>query len=534
MTNSSVNLPEKYWDQFRLSNDDLEFLYNHLLEIETPLTPEELVRAVVVERIQVEKKKLETLPKQGVEKYKPANHYEPDQDLVFTGGTNQTGKVLSVRAGNNPEIGTFEVIAVRFEDGAEKQFAAGLADHRLNQIADEVKEEDPALNPDWVMEHFGAGLEESIGQELETNPDLVRIAGKWFPSALLVDINIGFLNLAEAVLEMAGGGPLSTCEIIDQIELPADSNQNLTEFSFNRALQEDGRFDEVGPSGEVLWFLRRLEPDAIQNTPALLKHNTFTYDHNAIQPLKELLRGKVADEIEPEFSSGFGKSNEVAISLIFPHWRSGTLPLVGQIRKLFPTAMESFRVQFTFVDGNSGKKFPGWVNVPERYAYGLKEWYEEQGVFPGCIIHIQRGAQPGEVTVRVEKRRVAKDWVRTALVGADGGVVFALLKQPVPATFDERMGVVVPDAAAVEKIWDLSNRQKGTLEHTVQTTMRELAKINPQGQVHALELYSAVNITRRCPPGIILSLLAEGNWATYLGDLYFRLNDGDLEANDDE
>ncbi len=534
MINTIENLPENYWDQFRLSAEDLEFLYNHLLEIETPLTPEELVQAVVVERIRVEKKRIESLPKAKVQSYRPENHYEPAQELVFNSEGGQRAAVTSVRPGNNPEIGEFEVINVRFDDGAEKSYAASLKEHSLNQMAQAVAEEDKNLDSKWVMETYGANLEESISQELETNPDLVRIAGRWFPTALLVDINIGFLNLAEAVLEMAGGGPLSTCEIIDQIELPADSNQNLTEFSFNRALQEDGRFDEVGPSGEVLWYLRRLEPEAIQNTPSFLKHNTFQYDQSNLQPFKELLRGKVADEIEPEYSAGFGKTNEVTISLIFPHWRSGTLPLVGQIRKLFPTAIESLRVQFTFVDGNTGKKFPGWVNVPERYAYGLKEWYEEQGVFPGCIIQIQRGPQPGEVTVRVEKRRVTKDWVRTALVGADGGVVFALLKQPIPASFDERMAVAVPDPAAVEKIWDLSNRQKGTLEHTVQNTMRELAKINPQGQVHAVELYSAVNISRRCPPGVILSLLVEGTWATYLGDLYFRLNDGDLEANDDE
>jgi len=57
---------------------------------------------------------------------------------------------------------------------------------------------------------------------------------------------------------MAGGGPLSSPELIRQIELPTNVNAKLTEFSFNFAMQEDGRFDEVGPAGETLWFCEGL------------------------------------------------------------------------------------------------------------------------------------------------------------------------------------------------------------------------------------------------------------------------------------
>jgi len=63
------------------------------------------------------------------------------------------------------------------------------------------------------------------------------------------------------------------------------------------------------------------------------------------------------------------------------------------------------------------------------------------------------------------------------------------------------------------------------MEKIVLSIMRDLAKLNPQGHVHAEELYSAVNVVKRCPPGIILKLLFTRPWATHLGDLYFRLDE---------
>jgi hypothetical protein len=106
---------------------------------------------------------------------------------------------------------------------------------------------------------------------LEELEDFVYIAGRWFPRALLVDINIGHLNLAEAVLDMAGGGPLPTSALLEQLDLPTDVNPKLLEFSVDYALQEDLRFDEVGSSGEVLWFLQRLEPDEVKEPPIVLR-----------------------------------------------------------------------------------------------------------------------------------------------------------------------------------------------------------------------------------------------------------------------
>jgi hypothetical protein len=53
--------------------------------------------------------------------------------------------------------------------------------------------------------------------------------------------------------------------------------------------------------------------------------------------------------------------------------------------------------------------------------------------------------------------------------------------------------------------------------------LKELAKLTPQGHVHAEELYSAVNILRRVPPAPLLALLASTKGFVHVGDLHFRL-----------
>ncbi len=518
-----ISLQEDYWDQFTLQENDLEFLYNHLLEIETPQTAQELIRALVAERIRQVKEELRSQQRSGASVFVPKNHYKEGQELVFPALQWTKGKVVSVRPGNNPDLPPFEVIEVAFPHNEKREFATGLEEHKLNQPV-EVKLDDPNLDVDLVIRRYGEPFSQELSEILEENPDLVRIAGRWFPRALLVDVNIGHLNLAEALLDMESGGPLSTKAILDQIELPTDVNLKLTEFSLNLAMQEDGRFDEVGPAGEVLWFLRRLEPELVQNVPIYLRYNEIQYNHEAIEELLDGFDHMVLDELEPPEDEGDEETGEATISLIYPHWRAGTLPLTGRLLELFPTAIESPRVQFTFVDADTGSRFSGWVVRPRHYVYGLREWYEDKGLIPGSLVQLRKGDQPGEVILHIGKKRSSREWIRTVLVGTDDAVVFAMLKQLITAPYEERMAISVPDTEALDKIWEQNAKRRIPLDQTVQNVMRELAKLTPQGHVHAQELYAAVNIVRRCPPGPILNILSTQPWVTHPGDLYFRLD----------
>ncbi|PWH17808.1 MAG: hypothetical protein DDG59_07370 [Anaerolineae bacterium] len=525
MVIASTNLKEDYWEQFELRDQDIEFLYNYLLENETPLTTAELLSVLVEERIRQEKVAQELERSQGCELYFPKERYQEGQRLVFPHLGWRKGTVVAVRPGRNPDLGPFEVIKVQFDQGETRQFAAGLEQHVLNQPLP-VEEEEPQFDKQVILETYGDLLSQRLIEGLRDHSDFVQIAAKWFPRALLVDINIGHLNLAEAVLDMAGGGPLPTVKLLEQIELQSNVNPKLLEFSMDYALQEDDRFDEVGAAGEVLWYLKRLEPAAVLEPPLHLKYSGIEEDRSLFTEDMLRLEASLQDELSPP-PQRLTKVDEAQISLIYPHWREGTLPLSAQTRLLFPTAYEAPRIRFTIVDGETDERFPAWVVRTHGYVYGLKEWYEKRGLMPGSFVKVQRGKKAGEVILTRLARRSGREWVRTVLVGSDGGIVFAMLKHNVTAQFDERMAIMVPDVEGVDEAWEKTLREHTPFEKIVVSMLRELSKLNPQGHAHASELYAAVNLLRRCPPGPLLSLLNSRPWFVHVGDQHYRYTESE-------
>jgi hypothetical protein len=513
----------EYWTDIQTTQQDLEFLHNYLFEHETPLTARELVSVFIHERIRAEQVAVQSQREAGGKTYFPRETYQIGDDILFPALDWKHGKVTSVRAGVNPEVGTFDVLTVKFDGDAERLFASSLPDHTLNDQPASVEESE--FDMEEIQRLYGTAIEEKIEAAFGADDDIVRIAGRWFPRALLVDVNVGHLNLAEAVLDMAGGEPLPTSALLKDVSLPEGVNPKLAEFSLNLALQEDDRFDEVGPAGQVLWCLRRLEPLEVREVPLYLQYDPIAYDRSALDEQMLDLKSHLDDELSELEAGSNADTKEVTVSLIFPHLRAGTLPLSARVRSLFPTAYESPRVRFTLVDGRTKKKLPGWVVREHRYVYGLREWYKSNELMPGSLIRIQRGDHPGEVIIEAKTYRATKDWVRTVIVGADGGLVFALLKQPISAEFNDRMAFAIPSVDAVDQLWLQNNRRP--FEKLVADMIREISKLTPQGHVHAQELYSAVNIVRRVPPAPLFALLSSRPEFIHVGDLHFRL--GELE-----
>jgi hypothetical protein len=152
-------------------------------------------------------------------------------------------------------------------------------------------------------------------------------------------------------------------------------------------------------------------------------------------------------------------------------------------------------------------------------------------LIPGNIIHLSKSSNPGEVNIRVNKRRPGREWIRTTSVNSQGNVSFTMLKQMVTASYDERMAFFIHDVKKIDLIWENNLKNRVSFEKAVLDSMLELAKLNPQGHVHAQELYAANNIIKRCPPGLVLSSLTQSQKAIYLGDLYFRINESAIEVN---
>jgi hypothetical protein len=524
MANLLSSLPDNYWQDFNVTKKDNEYIQNYLFETETPLTARDLVQVIVAERLKSEKQSAARKQLSMGKIYLPKDHFQTDDSLAFPALNWKKGVVASIRPGSNPEIGNFDVIEVTFEDGDRKLFASGLESHVLN--APPQEDEAAEVTPDVIIDEFGDEIEKKISNGLSGDESLVSIAGYWFPRALLLDVNVGHLNLVEAILEMAGGEPMTSNALLEQIDLGEGVNPKLAEFSLNYALQEDKRFDEVGPAGQVLWVLERLEPDEVRHCPSYLQYKPVEYDASALTPQMLELESELDDELS-SLEHATTKLDQVTICLTYPHWRAGTLPISNRLQSFFPTAYQSPRVRFTLVDVKNGERIPAWVVRQHGFVYGLAEWFKRQKLFPGALISFRRSKQPGEVVIEAMTHKPTREWVRTVLSGSDGGLVFAVLKQDVGCDFNERMVAIVSDSNPVDLAWEQVAKNRQPFEKTIAAMIRELSKLTPQGHVHAQELYSAINILRRTPPAPLMATLATDKSFKHIGDLYFRLNESE-------
>ena len=521
---AEFDIGQSYWQSLEITSEDIDFLYAYLLEKEVPLPSSKLAEALIKERIRSEEEQLQKKQQENGEIYLPKMVFQVGDKVQFPALNWVSGTVTDVRSGNNPEYSDFQIISVNLEDGKTRQFAANLKDHKLNE-ATINPEEDQGNNEQEIIDQFTELITEKLEGKLEENKDLVRIGADWFTKSLLIEFNIGHLNLAEAVLDMHNGGPLSVDTLLEQIEVDTDDPDALVEFSFNYALHEDPRFDEVGPSGVLQWFLNRLEPKYVREKPIELTFEPVEYDRSILT--EDMIRSEqlIDDEYVEALPNEKKKASqkEATVVLNYPHWRIGSLPLTANTRPFFPTAIDTPRVKFKLIDAK-GKEISAWVVRPYSYVYGLRDWYEEMELMPGSIIKIKPGKELGEVLIMPDKKRSNREWIKTLLIGADGGIVFAMLKQTITANFNERMAIAIPSTEVLDDLWQKRANNPRPLKSDVINIMTELAKLNPQGQVHSLELYAGLNCVHRCPPGILFNILASNPEFIAVGDLYYRLS----------
>ncbi|MFQ5943015.1 MAG: hypothetical protein ACE5JF_05630 [Anaerolineales bacterium] len=525
---ASAPAPELYWAEFDVTDQDLEFIDNLLLEREVPLTMEEMTQALVAYRLELLQVEQESKSNGEIKVYLPSDKYEVGESLVFELFDNRTGSIASIRESDNPDLPPFDVIQVSFEDSGElKEFAANFKQHVLNTIAAEASEIDTEASPENILMGFGQSIAHKVETRLQESSETVRIAGRWFHSGLLADINEGHLNLAEAVLDVADGGPLPTRSLVEHMELPPGMDPLLREFSADFALQEDERFDEVGPAGKVLWYLKRLEPDEVLKVPKRLAYRPKAYDRRQLtEDLLDLERS-LDDELSEVEIRESESTEDITLSILFPHLKVGTLPLSARLKPLFPTAYEAPRIRFILIDERTGERFPGWVVREQRYVYGLGDWYKSNGVPAGGLIKITPTRTEGEVVLRALEPRQRNDWIRTVAIDDGGNIGFTMLKHPVGTAYDERMIVGQIDEQALDEAWERGEQRKTPPEKLTGQVFRELAKLNPQATVHAKALYSAVNVIRRLPPGPIFAELTAQPYYEHVGDLYWKLNESE-------
>lgn len=504
-----------YWDRFQVTDEDLEHLGNVLVEGEVPLSLDELARALTSFRCRREEDRIARELSRGTP-YLPKNSYQEDEMIVFPAMEYAAGTVIGIREGRNPEHGTFSVIQVEFAGGKRREFAAGLAEHPLNES--QPAGDEGLLSADQLYQQHGAGVQAALVTRLESSPAFIRLANRWFLKDLLVDLNEGHLNLAEAVLDMAGGGPRPTEDLVGHLDLAKEIQPQLAIFSLNYALQEDERFDEVGPAGEVLWYLRRLQPLPVLSPPPLLKPPVVEYDLQLLDETMLNLERELDDEWSDLVASPETKK-PLTVVLTYPHRRSGTLPLSPRLARVFPTG-RTHRIRFLFRDVNTNEEMEGWVVREHRFVYGLWEWYERYEIPIGAYLGISSGPEPGVVLIRREATRTRREWIRVATV-VDGRITFEMGRYPISCKVDDRMVIAVEDLQSMDAVLERTRQERLRLDAVVKEVFPELAKLSPQGTVHASTLYSTVNVAMRTPPGPIMAVLVSDDRYIPMGDNYW-------------
>jgi hypothetical protein len=522
-----------FWrDQFEVASNDMDFLYNLLLDKQAAKSTGELALAIIQEYIRRENTKIESELSKGTI-YLPKGQYEVGQWLVFPALDFTIGEVVGVRPGQNPEHGEFRVLSVKFPNSSNpREFASGLqTGHRLNQAnGDQLLSSETLLSADEIYDLYQEEIEESLLFALEEGDRsnaFVKVGDQWLLADMLAEVHVGHLNIAEAVIEMQAV-PVTTQNLLDEVELDANVSRTMQQISLEHALNHDERFDRVNQAGAVAWYLRRLEPPEVVSVPTILRPLNLRYNRALLTV--DLL------QTEWELDDEWGESSlsselptivpNTTLTLTYPHWRMGTLPLNGRTRNFFlQSAIQGGgKSTITLIDGRWGTRMPGWV-VPEgRYVTGLRKWMQDHLLPVGAYITLERTAEPGEIVVDFRTRRQKREWARIATPDFDDQVLrFEMNKVPVACEYDEYMIVAEEESSGIDRLRDEQLAAGIELPQIVEQVVPELTKLNPQGTVHAKSVYSAVNVIRRCPPGPIFYLLISNRRFRDVGGGFFAL-----------
>ena len=156
---ADIAINENYWENFLITEEDLDYLNGYLLEIETPLSPEDLVIVLMAERIQRETRLAKKQRIADEKIYFPREIYNKGDKLTFPIQDWQSGRVIGVRGNNGLKDENFQVIAVELEGGAKRELAMGLENHALNDLPHDM-DQAPMVHAESVLEAYGDILAE--------------------------------------------------------------------------------------------------------------------------------------------------------------------------------------------------------------------------------------------------------------------------------------------------------------------------------------------------------------------------------------
>ena len=500
-----------FWQkEFGVTNKDKEFIYNQILEENRLFSLDDIALSLVRRYCEAEELESRSELQQG-RLYQPKDTYAVNEKIVFSMLDFAIGTVNYTRQASHPDYGNFTVIGVELEtDGRTREFATGFAhQHLLNDAEQRLAGLQGEMSPDEIYATYREVIRPKVKAFLDDSEDFVEFQEHYSLHDLLPDFHEGLFNIADAAIDI-NQGPLEVDALIEQMGL--DKNSEITDllrFAVSYRLDNDERFDDVGPAGESLWYLTRLEPPELRHPPRRLQFTPEPYDASDFDDNLYALLIEIDDEAtDPEDIAPVGPEiKEITVVLNYPHQRVGTLPLTPKTESFFPTS-EYNPVRFDFVDGHTGDTFPGWSVSKGRYVFGLDEWYTQNNLPVGAYITIKRSKDPMQVIIDYQHTRTQRDWIKLATV-VNNRLGFQMNKEPVSCKYDELMIIGEADRDQIDGLWLSAEDKQRPIYDLLRIIFPELSKLNPQSTVHAKTLYSAVNIIRRASPGVVFKELTE-------------------------
>ena len=499
-----------YWqEQFAVSNEDIEFIYNQILETNRLFDLDEIAITLVKRHCDVEELETRTELQRG-KLYQPKESYIIDDKIIFPHLDFALGTVKTIRPGQHPEYGAFSVLEIAFENGNDtREFVADFDQPHTLNIGDEqsLANLQGLTSPEELYQTYNESIRAEVKAVLDSNSDFVDFHERYFLRDMLVDFHEGLFNIADAAIDI-NDGPLGVDALIEQMGLAGDQGiTDVLRFSVSYQLANDPRFDDVGPTGQISWYLERLEPPEAHHPPRRLRGNGQTYDSSPFDQDLRALLSEIDDEYTnpadiPDFSPN---AKNVTIVLNYPHWRVGALPLTPRTQPFFPTSYYN-PVRFEFIDARTGNTFPGWVVLGHKYVFGLDQWYKKNKLPVGAYLTLKRTDDPLRVIIDYQATRTQRDWIRMATV-VHNRLAFRMNIQPISCKYDELMLIGDATPADTDRLWLNAEERDLSLYEILCNVFPELSKLNPQSTVHAKTLYSAVNVIRRFSPGVVFQEL---------------------------
>jgi hypothetical protein len=175
------------------------------------------------------------------------------------------------------------------------------------------------------------------------------------------------------------------------------------------------------------------------------------------------------------------------------------------VRHLLPQA-DGRTVALQLIDGRTGDTMLCWYVSRYKYILGLAEWYVKYQLPVGVVLTLTKTEIPTQLVIDFIPQRVQHEYVRVA-IARDSRLIFEEKRRRLTCRYDQLMIIGEEGSEKIDALWDKAEKEDWSVPFILKQIMPELVRLSSQGAVHIKTIYSAVNVLKRCSPGLLMQEL---------------------------